>query len=54
VIKSRRVKYLGHVAPPGNRRGAYGVVMGKHEARNSLGRPSHVRQDNIKIYLEEI
>jgi hypothetical protein len=54
LIKPRRIKYLGHVAPTGNRIGAYTVVIRKPKSTNSLGRPSHVRQDNIKTYLEEI
>jgi len=54
VIKPRRIKYLGHVGHAGNRIGADSVVIGKPKSRSSLGRPSHVRQDNIKTYLEEI
>jgi hypothetical protein len=54
VIKSRRIKYVGHVARTGKRRGAYRIAMGKPKARNELGRPSHVQQDNVKNNLEEM
>jgi len=38
----------------GERRGAYRILMGRHEARRTLGRPSHRREDNIKMDLQEV
>jgi hypothetical protein len=39
VIKSRRVRWAGHEAGMGERRGAYRVLMGKSEGKRPLGRP---------------
>jgi hypothetical protein len=39
VIKSRRLRWGGHVARTGERRSAYGVLVGKPEGRRPLGRP---------------
>jgi hypothetical protein len=36
------------------RRGAYGVLVGKHEGKKPLGRPKRRRQDNVKMDLQEI
>ena len=39
VIKSRRMRWAGHVAPMGEDRGVYRVLLGKPERRRPLGRP---------------
>jgi len=39
VIKSRRMKWAGHVARMGERRGVYRVLMRKPEGKNHLGDP---------------
>ena len=39
VIKSRRMRWAGHVARMGKERGAYRVLVGKPEGRRPLGRP---------------
>ena len=39
VIKSRRIRWAGHVARMGERRGIYRVVVGKPEGKNHLGDP---------------
>jgi hypothetical protein len=41
VIKSRRMRWAGHVARIGKRRGAYRVLVVKPEGRRPLGRPRH-------------
>ena len=41
VIKSRRMKWVGHVALMGDRRGEYRVLVGKPEKMRPLGRPRH-------------
>jgi hypothetical protein len=51
VIKSRRLRWAGHVARMGERRGAYRVLVGKPEGRRPLGRPRHRWEDNIKLDL---
>jgi len=39
VIKSRRMRWAGHVARMGEERGVYRVLLGKPEGRRPLGRP---------------
>ena len=39
VVKSRRMRWAGHVARMGEVRGVYRVLVGKPEGRRSLGRP---------------
>ena len=52
VIKSRRMRWAGHVARMGEERGAYWVLVGKPEGRRPLGRPRRRRVDNIKTGLQ--
>jgi hypothetical protein len=49
VIKSRRLRWAGHVARMGER-----VLVGKLEGKRPLGRPRHSWEDNFKIYLQEM
>jgi hypothetical protein len=49
VIKSRRLKWTGHVARIGERRDAYRVLTGKPEGRRPLGSPRRRWKDNIKM-----
>ena len=41
VIKSRRVRWAGHVARIGKSRGVYKVLVGKSEGKRPFGRPRH-------------
>jgi len=54
VIKSRRMRWAGHVARIGDERGAYRVLVGKPEGKRPLGRPRHRSVDNIRMDLEEV
>jgi hypothetical protein len=54
VIKSRRMRWAGHVARMGKRRGVYRVLMRKPERKRSLRRLRRRWDDNIKIYLQEV
>jgi hypothetical protein len=54
VIKSRRMRWAGHVARMGEGRSVYGVLVGRPEGKRPLGRPRHRWEDNIKIDLREI
>jgi hypothetical protein len=54
VIKSRRLRWAGHVARMGERRGAYRALVGKPEERRPLGRPRRRWEDNIKMDLREV
>jgi hypothetical protein len=51
VIKSRRMRWTGHVARVWERRGAYRAVVGRPEVKRALGRPGYRWKDNIKIDL---
>ena len=53
-IKSRRLKWEGHVARMGKRRGVYRVLVGKPEGKRPLGRPRRRWEDDIKIDLQEV
>jgi hypothetical protein len=54
VIKSRRLRWAGHVARMGKRRGAYRVLVGKPEGRRPLERPRRRWEDSIKMNLREV
>jgi hypothetical protein len=54
VIKSRRLRWAGHVARMGERRGAYRASVEKPEGRRPLGRPRRRWEDNIKMDLREV
>ena len=54
VIKSRRMRWVGHVARIGEERGVYRVLVGKPEGRRSLGRPRRRWEGNIKMDLREM
>jgi len=54
VIKSRRVRWAGHVARIGKRRGVSKVLLGKSEGKRPLGIPRHRWEDNIKMGLQEV
>ena len=53
VIKSRRIRWAGHVARMGERRCVYRVLVGKPERKRALGRPRRRWEDNIKMDLQE-
>ena len=54
VIKLIRMRWVGHVARMGERRGVYRVVVGKPEGERPLGRPRCRWEDNIKVDLQEV
>ena len=54
VIKSRRMRWAGHVARMGERRGAYRILVWKPEVKRLLGIPRHRWEDNIKMGLKEL
>jgi hypothetical protein len=54
VIKSRRMRWAGHVARMGERRGAYRIMVGRLAGRRPLGRPRCRWEDNIKMDLQEV
>ena len=54
VIKSRRMRWAGHVARMEERRGVYRVLVGKPAGKRQLGSPRLRWEDNIKIDLQEV
>jgi hypothetical protein len=54
VFKSRGLRWAGHIARMGQRRGAYRVLMGKPERKGPLCRPRRRWEDNIKVDLREM
>jgi hypothetical protein len=54
IIKSRRMRWAGHVARMGEKRNVYRILVGKPEGKRPLGRPRHRWVDNIKMDLREI
>ena len=53
VVKSRRMRWAGHMACMGEGRGVHRVLVGKPEGKRPLGRPRRTWEDNIKMDLEE-
>jgi hypothetical protein len=54
VIKSRRMRWLEHVARIGEMRNAYNFLFGKPKGKRPLGRPERGWEDNIRIDLREV
>jgi len=54
MYKSKRMRWTGHVARMGERRGTYMVLVGKPEGPRPLGKPRHRWEDNIKMDLQEV
>jgi len=49
VIKSRRMRWAGHVALMGEERGVYSVLVGKPEGKRPMGRPRRRWVGNIRM-----
>jgi hypothetical protein len=54
VIKSRGMRWAGHVACRGEGRGVYRILVGRPQGKRPLGRPRRRWNDNIKMDLREI
>jgi len=54
VIKSRRMRWAGHVARMGEETGAYRFLVGKPEERRPQGRPRFRWVDNVRTDLQEV
>ena len=54
VIKSKRMRWVGHTARVGERRGLYRGLVGKPEGKRQLGRHRFRWEDNIKMDLQEM
>jgi hypothetical protein len=53
VTKSRRLRWVGHVARMGEGRGVYRVLVGRSESKRPLGRPRHRWDDSVKMDIRE-
>ena len=54
VVKSRRMRWAGHVTRMGEGRGVHRVLVGKPEGKRPLVRPKRRWDDNIKMEFEEV
>jgi hypothetical protein len=54
VLKSRRMRWAGHVTRMGEDRGVHRVLVGKPEEKRPLGRPRHRWEENIKMDLQGV
>jgi hypothetical protein len=54
MIKSRRMRWIWHVACMRERRNTYRILFGKREGKIPLGRPRRRWEDNIKMDLRRI
>ena len=54
VVKSRRMRWAGHVVRMGEDRVVYRMLVGKPEGKRPLGRPRRRWEDNIKMDLQEV
>jgi hypothetical protein len=54
MIKSRGVRWVGHVAQMGENRNVYRILVGKAEGKRPLRRPRHRWEDNIRMHLRGI
>jgi len=54
VIKSRGIRWAGHVARMGEERDGFRVLVGKSEGKRPLGRPRRRWVDNIRTDLQEV
>jgi hypothetical protein len=54
VVKSKRMRWAGHVARMGKERGVHRVLVGKLEGKRTLGISRSRWEDNIKMDLQEV
>ena len=49
-----RMRWVGHVARMGEKRGVYRILVGRPEGKGQLGRSRRRWEDNIKIDLKQV
>jgi hypothetical protein len=54
VVKSRRMRWAGHVARMGEDTGVHRVLVAKPGGKRPLGRPRRRWEDNIKMDLQKV
>jgi hypothetical protein len=53
-LKSRRMRWTGHVSRMGEEANVYRVLVGKPEGKRPLGRPKRRWEDGIRMDLRDI
>jgi hypothetical protein len=53
-MKSRSMRWTGHVARIGEKRNAYRLLVGRPDRKKPLGRPRRRWADNIRMDLGEV
>jgi hypothetical protein len=54
IMKSRMMRWAGHVARMGKKRNVYRLLVGKPEGKRPLGKPRRRCVDNIRMDLGEV
>jgi hypothetical protein len=54
VIKSRRMRWVGHAACMGDGRGVYRILVGRPKGKRPLGRSRRRWDDNMKVDIREV
>ena len=54
MMNSRKMRWAGHGARMGKRRGVYRVLVGKPEGKRPLGRPRRRWEDIMKMDVEKV
>jgi hypothetical protein len=54
VIKSRRMRWVGHVVHIRERRGIYRALVGKRGVKRPFGKPRRRKEDSIKMDVQEM
>jgi hypothetical protein len=54
IIKSRRLRWTGHVSCMGEKSNAFMILVGKPERKRTLRRPTHRWENNINMDFREI
>jgi hypothetical protein len=54
MMKSRMIRWAGHVPRMGEKRNAHRILVGKPEGKRPLGRPRRRWEDNIIMDLGEM
>ena len=54
IVPVIKLRWAGHIAHMGERRGVYRVLVGKPKEKRPLGRPRHRWEYNIKMDLQEV
>jgi hypothetical protein len=54
VIKSRRLRWVGHLARTEEGRSAFKILTSTNAGKRPLGRPRRIWEDNIRMDFKEI